>query len=155
MMFYTGVANHDGVIEIMRHKTRQIHVGSLAIGGDAPIVVQSMTTTYTRDVDSTVAQIYRLEEVGCEIVRVAIYRWSLISIINIPWRLKRSARASIAYVSTLVTSSMAANRLNRLWQPVKSVALPCGLASTPAQSTRSTSVGRCSVSRSGCVTMVS
>src|SRR5260221_13133836 len=72
MMFYTGVANHDGVIEIMRHKTRQIHVGSLAIGGDAPIVVQSMTTTYTRDVDSTVAQIYRLEEVGCEIVRVAV-----------------------------------------------------------------------------------
>src|SRR5258708_14004427 len=72
MMFYTGVANHDGVIEIMRHKTRHIHVGSLAIGGDAPIVVQSMTTTYPRDVDSTVAQIYRLEEVGCEIVRVAV-----------------------------------------------------------------------------------
>src|SRR5712692_10135509 len=72
MMFYTGVANHDGVIEIMRHKTRQIHVGSLAIGGDAPIVVQSMCTTYTRDVESTVAQIQRLEEVGCELVRVAV-----------------------------------------------------------------------------------
>src|SRR5260370_3749867 len=56
----------------MRRKTREIHVGNLAIGGDAPIVVQSMTTTYTRDVDSTVAQIYRLEEVGCEIVRVAV-----------------------------------------------------------------------------------
>lgn len=56
----------------MRRKTRQIHVGSLAIGGDAPIVVQSMTTTYTRDVASTVAQIHRLEEVGCEMVRVAV-----------------------------------------------------------------------------------
>src|SRR5579859_3676220 len=56
----------------MRRKTRQIHVGNLAIGGDAPIVVQSMTTTYTRDVESTVAQIYRLEEVGCEMVRVAV-----------------------------------------------------------------------------------
>jgi (E)-4-hydroxy-3-methylbut-2-enyl-diphosphate synthase len=42
------------------------------IGGDAPIAVQSMTTTYTRDVKSTVAQIHRLEDVGCEIVRVAV-----------------------------------------------------------------------------------
>src|SRR5437899_2368352 len=56
----------------MRRKTRQISVGNVAIGGDAPIVVQSMTTTYTRDVKSTVAQIKRLEEVGCEIVRVAV-----------------------------------------------------------------------------------
>ncbi|HLG65433.1 MAG TPA: flavodoxin-dependent (E)-4-hydroxy-3-methylbut-2-enyl-diphosphate synthase [Ktedonosporobacter sp.] len=56
----------------MRRKTRQIHVGNVAIGGDAPIIVQSMTTTYTRDVESTLAQIYRLEDVGCEIVRVAV-----------------------------------------------------------------------------------
>ncbi len=56
----------------MRRKTRQIHVGNLAIGGNAPIAVQSMTTTYTRDVASTVAQIHRLEEVGCELVRVAV-----------------------------------------------------------------------------------
>src|SRR6266571_1180108 len=56
----------------MRRKTRQIHVGGIAIGGDAPIAVQSMCTTYTRDVESTVAQIHRLEEVGCELVRVAV-----------------------------------------------------------------------------------
>src|SRR5579885_2875753 len=56
----------------MRRKTRQIHVGDLAIGGGAPIVVQSMTTTYTRDVESTVAQIHRLQDVGCELVRVAV-----------------------------------------------------------------------------------
>jgi (E)-4-hydroxy-3-methylbut-2-enyl-diphosphate synthase len=56
----------------MRRKTRQISVGNVAIGGDAPIVVQSMTTTYTRDVESTVAQIHRLEDVGCELVRVAV-----------------------------------------------------------------------------------
>ena len=42
------------------------------VGGDAPIAVQSMTTTYTRDVKSTVEQIHRLEDVGCEIVRVAV-----------------------------------------------------------------------------------
>ncbi|HEX8037051.1 MAG TPA: flavodoxin-dependent (E)-4-hydroxy-3-methylbut-2-enyl-diphosphate synthase [Ktedonobacterales bacterium] len=56
----------------MRRKTRQIHVGNVLIGGDAPVAVQSMTTMYTRDVDATVAQILRLEEVGCEIVRVAV-----------------------------------------------------------------------------------
>jgi (E)-4-hydroxy-3-methylbut-2-enyl-diphosphate synthase len=56
----------------MRRKTRQIHVGNAFIGGDAPIVVQSMTTTYTRDVTSTVEQIRRLEEVGCELIRVAV-----------------------------------------------------------------------------------
>ena len=56
----------------MRRKTRQIHVGNVALGGDAPVAVQSMTTTYTRDVKSTVDQIHRLEDVGCEIVRVAV-----------------------------------------------------------------------------------
>lgn len=59
-------------MKIERRKTRQIRVGGVPIGGDAPIVVQSMTTTDTRDVDATVAQIQRLEEAGCEIVRVAI-----------------------------------------------------------------------------------
>ena len=56
----------------MRRKTRQIHVGKVLIGGDAPIAVQSMTTMYTRDVEASVAQILRLEEVGCELVRVAV-----------------------------------------------------------------------------------
>ncbi len=56
----------------MRRKTRQIHIGKVPVGGDAPIAVQSMTTTYTRDVEATVAQIHRLEDVGCEIVRVAV-----------------------------------------------------------------------------------
>ena len=56
----------------MRRKTRQIHVGDVLIGGDAPVAVQSMTTMYTRDVDASVAQIHRLEEVGCELVRVAV-----------------------------------------------------------------------------------
>ncbi len=56
----------------MRRKTRQIQVGKVLIGGNAPIAVQSMTTMYTRDADATVAQILRLEEVGCELVRVAV-----------------------------------------------------------------------------------
>ena len=55
-----------------RRKTRQIILGSVKIGGDAPISVQSMTKTDTRDVQSTVRQIRRLEKAGCEIVRVAV-----------------------------------------------------------------------------------
>ncbi len=53
-------------------KTRAIHVGSLQIGGGAPIVVQSMTNTKTHDVEATVKQILELEEAGCEMVRVAV-----------------------------------------------------------------------------------
>lgn len=55
-----------------RRKTREIRVGSVRVGGDAPITVQSMTSTDTADVRSTVAQIKALEAAGCEIARVAI-----------------------------------------------------------------------------------
>src|SRR3990172_2023270 len=52
-----------------RRKTRQVHVGAVAVGGDAPVSVQSMTTTKTADVDGTLAQIYALAAAGCDIVR--------------------------------------------------------------------------------------
>ncbi len=55
-----------------RRFAKQIMIGDVAIGGDAPIVVQSMTNTDTRDVKATVRQINELEEAGCEIVRVAV-----------------------------------------------------------------------------------
>jgi (E)-4-hydroxy-3-methylbut-2-enyl-diphosphate synthase len=55
-----------------RRKTRQIIVGGVPIGGGAPVVVQSMTKTFTHDAESTIAQIKRLEKAGCEIVRVAV-----------------------------------------------------------------------------------
>jgi (E)-4-hydroxy-3-methylbut-2-enyl-diphosphate synthase len=51
---------------------RQIKVGNVAIGGGAPVAVQSMTLTYTHDVDATVEQIARLASAGCELVRVAV-----------------------------------------------------------------------------------
>jgi (E)-4-hydroxy-3-methylbut-2-enyl-diphosphate synthase len=51
---------------------RQIKVGNVAIGGGAPVVVQSMTLTYTHDVEATVEQIARLASAGCELVRVAV-----------------------------------------------------------------------------------
>jgi len=56
----------------LRRKTRKIKVGNLFIGGNSPISVQSMTSTDTRNVRSTVNQIKRLERVGCEIVRLAV-----------------------------------------------------------------------------------
>jgi len=52
-----------------RRPTRQINVGSVAVGGDAPVTVQSMTTTKTADVDGTLAQIYALAGAGADIVR--------------------------------------------------------------------------------------
>ena len=55
-----------------RHKTREVRVGNLVIGGDNPIIVQSMTTPDTYDVEATVTQIHRLEEAGCELVRVTV-----------------------------------------------------------------------------------
>ncbi len=57
---------------IHRRKTRQISIGSVKVGGDAPISVQSMTKTDTRDIQKTIKQIRHLEAAGCEIVRVAI-----------------------------------------------------------------------------------
>ncbi|MDH3330474.1 MAG: flavodoxin-dependent (E)-4-hydroxy-3-methylbut-2-enyl-diphosphate synthase [Desulfobulbaceae bacterium] len=57
---------------IERKKTRQIKLGDLYIGGDAPISVQSMTNTDTRDALKTIAQIHELERAGCEIIRVAV-----------------------------------------------------------------------------------
>ncbi|WP_371662897.1 flavodoxin-dependent (E)-4-hydroxy-3-methylbut-2-enyl-diphosphate synthase [Streptomyces sp. NBC_00280] len=54
-----------------RRKSRQIQVGSVAVGGDAPVSVQSMTTTRTSDIGSTLQQIAELTASGCQIVRVA------------------------------------------------------------------------------------
>lgn len=57
-----------------RTDTRPVKVGDLTIGGSDEVVVQSMTTTKTRDVEATVKEIHRLEEAGCQIVRVACPR---------------------------------------------------------------------------------
>lgn len=56
-----------------RKLTKKVKVGSLEIGGDSPISVQSMTNTDTRDVYATIKQIHQLEKAGCDIVRLAIF----------------------------------------------------------------------------------
>ena len=57
--------------DIARRKSRQIHVGPVPVGGDAPITVQTMTNTVTGDAKATIDQIRSIEEAGCDIVRVS------------------------------------------------------------------------------------
>ncbi|MBI2909455.1 MAG: flavodoxin-dependent (E)-4-hydroxy-3-methylbut-2-enyl-diphosphate synthase [Chloroflexi bacterium] len=64
--------NPEAQFRTRRRSSRPIHIGAVAVGGDAPIVVQSMTNSDTRDAAATVGQILELEEAGCELVRVAV-----------------------------------------------------------------------------------
>lgn len=64
------MGHEDNIVE--RRQCRVVRIGSVEIGGDRPIAVQSMTNTRTRDVESTVAQILRLEAAGCDLVRLAV-----------------------------------------------------------------------------------
>lgn len=61
-----------GAFQIERRVTRQIHIGRVAIGGGAPISVQTMTKTDTRDTAATIKQILELESLGCDIIRLAV-----------------------------------------------------------------------------------
>ncbi len=63
--------NYREYQQIVRRRSRQIHVGPVPVGGDAPITVQTMTNTPTEDVAATVAQIHRAERAGVDIVRVS------------------------------------------------------------------------------------
>src|ERR1035437_9535059 len=55
-----------------RRVSKQIRIGNVAVGGNAPITVQSMCTSDTRDAKATIDQIKELEDYGCEIIRVAV-----------------------------------------------------------------------------------
>jgi (E)-4-hydroxy-3-methylbut-2-enyl-diphosphate synthase len=66
------VYNHSRMSIIKRRISKQINIGSIPVGGTAPISVQSMTKTDTRDVKATVRQTKELQEIGCEIIRCAV-----------------------------------------------------------------------------------
>src|SRR3990170_3328288 len=55
-----------------RRPTKPVHIGNVQIGGDAPVVVQSMCSTDTADVQATLRQVHELAGLGCEIVRIAV-----------------------------------------------------------------------------------
>ena len=59
-------------LEIKRRKTRQVMVGDVPVGGDAPVSIQSMTTTKTWNLKETLKEIHALEEAGCQIIRVTV-----------------------------------------------------------------------------------
>ncbi len=59
-------------VEIRRNPTRSVKIGSITIGADHPIAVQSMTATHTQNIDATVAQIHDLEAAGADVIRVAV-----------------------------------------------------------------------------------
>ena len=59
-------------MEINRRKTRQVMVGDVAVGGDAPVSIQSMTTTKTWNIKDTLKEIHDLENAGCQIIRVTV-----------------------------------------------------------------------------------
>lgn len=67
---------------IERRKTRVVKIGNMAIGGNNPIAIQSMTKTDTRDIPATIEQIKLLEDVGCDVVRVAVVNMEAAQAIN-------------------------------------------------------------------------
>lgn len=94
---------------IQRRKTRQISIGALRIGGDAPVSIQSMTSTDTRDIRRTVHQIRCLEEAGCEIIRVAIVdERAALAIPEIKKRIRIPLVADIHFNYRLALKSMEA-----------------------------------------------
>src|SRR5262245_18946004 len=74
LMFGACVMQTDALYQppFRRHKTRVVAVGNVAVGGENPIVVQSMTTPDTNRIVAILNEIHRLEEAGCELVRVTV-----------------------------------------------------------------------------------
>ena len=92
---------------IKRRSSRVIRIGGVEIGGDRPIVVQSMTKTDTRNVKATVSQIKRLEECGCEIVRVAVPdRTAAKALVNIKKKVQIPIIADIHFDYRLAIDSL-------------------------------------------------
>ena len=98
-----------GNIAAKRKETRRIYVGHIPIGGGAPVAVQSMTNTDTRDIPSTVDQISRLCEAGCEIVRLAIPdKASLVAFEEIKSKVKAPLIADIHFDHRLALDALGA-----------------------------------------------
>src|SRR3989338_2950017 len=94
---------------IKRRKTRQVRIGNVAIGGGAPISIQSMTKTDTKDVRSTLAEIKALFDAGCEIVRIAVKDTSSIKPLKeIIGKSKLPVEADIHFIPQLALDAIGA-----------------------------------------------
>jgi len=115
---------------IQRKSTRQIMVGSVPVGGGAPVSVQSMTNTPTQDVAATAGQIRRMEAAGCDIVRVAVpdaesaaaiariketVRIPVIADIHFDHRLAVAAPVPVRTVCGSTRATSAARKRSRPW----------------------------------------
>ncbi len=123
-----------------RRPTRVIRVGNVPIGGEHPVVVQSMTNTDTRDLNATVAQIHGLEDVGCEIIRVAVPDMeaarvisSIVKAISIPliadihfdWRLAVAAMEAGAHGLRINPGNLGGkDRLSRVVKCARDLGVP-------------------------------
>ena len=96
---------------IARRKTRQIELGGIKVGGGAPITVQSMTKTDTRDVQATLLEIWSLEAAGCDIVRCAVPVREAAEKLG---EIKRQIRSHSSPTSTS-TTSWPSSRSSRAW----------------------------------------
>ena len=70
------------VINMLRRKTRQVNVGGIKIGGDAPIAIQSMLNAPAEDFEKNLAQLKDLENAGCEIVRMAVPNMDAVKVLG-------------------------------------------------------------------------
>ena len=108
--------------------SKQIIAGGVAIGGGAPVTIQSMCNTHTEDAKATIAQIHALEEAGCEIVRVTVPNMEAAHALSeIKENISIPLVADIHFDYRLAVEA-AAPRLRR-WMPVRTK-----FASTPATS---------------------
>lgn len=127
-----------------RHKTREVKIGDRIVGGDNPILVQSMTVPDTHLVDQVVAEILRLEEAGCELVRVTVpkpedagalseikKRIHIPLICDIHFDYKMAVRRSIIRLTrsaSILAISVVTTAIARSFANARTRAFRCGLA---------------------------
>jgi len=103
---------------VERRKSRQIQLGRVAIGGDAPVSVQSMTTTKTADIDATLQQIASLVAAGVDIVRVAVPHWedaeALVAIAAKSWAERAPGGTGVAVIPGLLAAIVLHSAYNHL-----------------------------------------
>lgn len=131
-----------------RTQTKQIHVGPVAIGGGAPVAVQSMCNTHTSDARATIEQITRLHDAGCEIIRLAVPDQAaadalpeivhaspipVVADIHFDYRLALAAAKAGVHKIRINPGNIGEPTMSARWpRPAGSAASPSALASTAA-----------------------
>jgi len=139
----------------LRRKTVPVKIGSLLVGSDHPVRVQSMTTTDTADAEATLAQARRLEDKGCEMIRITVpnresaaalktikrgMRVPLIADVHFDYRMALLAIEAGADKVRMNPGNIGVeSRVREVLRAAKAAGCACGSASTPARSRRTCS----------------